>query len=297
MIIRKLLIVTTFFSLWLTSYIPEYVQYSIALFFIFTVGILHGSNDISIIQKLRTPNEKSVILYPLLVYVSVVGIATLLFYFLPILALVLFLIFSAYHFGEQQYHSSLMPTIIIKKIMYVAYGSLVIFMLLSLNKEEVLTITSKMAAVQISPTIYGICIGVSFLLYLSIISYGYVKKQLDVNFISYELLLLAVFAIVFQISNLLWSFAIYFILWHSIPSIIEQLAYLHKEISMASFLKYIKSSFTIWLISIAAIGAFLYYFKDNSAIFLPILFSFLGAITFAHSFVISKMFKKKPPTQ
>ena len=51
--INNILITSTFFCLWLTSQIPEYAQYSIGLFFIFTLGILHGSNDISIVGKLK----------------------------------------------------------------------------------------------------------------------------------------------------------------------------------------------------------------------------------------------------
>ena len=95
--------------------------------------------------------------------------------------------------------------------------------------------------------------------------------------IAYELFLLLVFFIVFSSSNLIWSFAIYFILWHSIPSIIEQLDYLYKEISWKSFLKYIQKSFLVWLISILAIGSLLYFFKDDKQIFLPIIFSFFPA--------------------
>ena len=51
--INNILITSTFFCLWLTSQIPENAQYSIGLFFIFTLGILHGSNDISIVGKLK----------------------------------------------------------------------------------------------------------------------------------------------------------------------------------------------------------------------------------------------------
>ena len=51
--INNILITSTFFCLWLTSQIPENAQYSIGLFFIFTLGILHGSNDLSIVSKLK----------------------------------------------------------------------------------------------------------------------------------------------------------------------------------------------------------------------------------------------------
>jgi hypothetical protein len=54
----------------------------------------------------------------------------------------------------------------------------------------------------------------------------------------------------------------------------------------------VKSSFLIWLISTGSI-VFLYFWLKDEAILLPLLFAFLGAITFAHSLTISQMFRSK----
>ncbi|MFT5249380.1 MAG: hypothetical protein ACI93P_001106, partial [bacterium] len=68
--------------------------------------------------------------------------------------------------------------------------------------------------------------------------------------------------------------------------------FLYGEVSIKTFVTYVKSSFIIWLISISAIALLFFWIQDEK-ILLPLLFAFLGSITFAHSLTISKMFKIK----
>jgi Brp/Blh family beta-carotene 15,15'-monooxygenase len=226
----------------------------------------------------------------------VVVIAALIFYVAPKIAMLFFILFSGYHFGEQHFHKSIKESSLTSAILYMSYGLVVLFLILALNIAEVSVIIKDIIGNTIDSSIYNYCLLGSFIVFILVGIKYYLDHTFGFKKIVYELFLLLVFFIFFSSSNLIWSFAIYFIIWHSIPSIIEQLDYLYKEISWKSFLKYIQKSFLVWLISIIAIGTLLYFFKDDKQIFLPIIFSFLGAITFAHSFVISKMFKKNPPT-
>jgi len=294
--INNILITTTFFCLWLTSQIPESVQYSIAFFFIFTLGILHGSNDLSIVSKIKKVATLKKLGLFLSGYILVVVIAALVFYVAPKVALLFFILFSGYHFGEQHFHNIVKKNSIYRGFLFISYGLVVLFLILALNISEVSLIIQDIIGYTFDISVYYYCLLACFIVFALLGVKYYLDQIFDFKTIVYELFLLLVFFIVFSSSNLIWSFAIYFILWHSIPSIVEQLDYLYKEISWKSFLKYIKKSFVVWLISIMGIGSLLYFFKDDKQIFLPIIFSFLGAITFAHSFVISKMFKKNPPT-
>ncbi len=294
--INNILITTTFFCLWLTSQIPESVQYSIAFFFIFTLGILHGSNDLSIVSKIKKVATLKKLGLFLSGYILVVIIAALVFYVAPKVALLFFILFSGYHFGEQHFHNIVKKNSIYRGFLFISYGLVVLFLILALNISEVSLIIQDIIGHTFDISVYYYCLLVCFIVFALLGVKYYLDQIFDFKTIVYELFLLLVFFIVFSSSNLIWSFAIYFILWHSIPSIVEQLDYLYKEISWKSFLKYIKKSFVVWLISIMGIGSLLYFFKDDKQIFLPIIFSFLGAITFAHSFVISKMFKKNPST-
>ena len=294
--INNILITTTFFCLWLTSQIPENVQYSIGFFFIFTLGILHGSNDLSIVSKIKQVTTLKRLGLFLSGYILVVVFAALVFYVAPKIALLFFILFSGYHFGEQHFHNIVKKNSFYRGILFISYGLVVLMLILALNIPEVSLIIKDIIGHSLDNNVYYYCLLGSFIVFsLTGVKY-YLDKTFSVKTIAYQLFLLVVFFIVFSSSNLIWSFAIYFILWHSIPSIIEQLDYLYKEISWNSFLTYIKKSFLVWLISIIAVGSLLFFFKDDKQIFLPIIFSFLGAITFAHSFVISKMFKKNPST-
>jgi Brp/Blh family beta-carotene 15,15'-monooxygenase len=107
-----------------------------------------------------------------------------------------------------------------------------------------------------------------------------------------ETFYLLVFTVIFRVSSLIWGFAIYFIIWHSIPSIINQINYLNGEVSWNNFRKYIRSAFLYWVISLIGIATLYLLFKDIE-IFNALFFSFLAAITFPHVLVIFILFKKK----
>jgi Brp/Blh family beta-carotene 15,15'-monooxygenase len=106
-----------------------------------------------------------------------------------------------------------------------------------------------------------------------------------------ELLYLVVFAILFKMGSLIWGFALYFIFWHSNPSLHDQIKFLYGKYSFNNFMLYFKSAFIYWIISLVGIFVLYGIFK-NETIFDALFFSFLAAITFPHTFVILKMFKK-----
>ena len=117
-----------------------------------------------------------------------------------------------------------------------------------------------------------------------LINYRILKAQLVHQFI-----LFSVMSIVFSFFDLLPAFAVYFVYFHSIPSIIEQAEFLFEDSSVKSFRKFIIKGFIYWLIAIIFL-AFLYMIvKDKIDFSLGIFFSFLAAITFPHVLVIYKM--------
>ena len=70
---------------------------------IFTFGILHGANDLLLIKKNNSPKKTYNFIKSLLNYVLVIIFCAILFYFIPGLTLILFILVSAFHFGEQQW--------------------------------------------------------------------------------------------------------------------------------------------------------------------------------------------------
>ena len=219
--------------------------------------------------------------------------ASLLFYFIPIFALTAFIIFSAFHFGEQHWNDSNTESLFFNRILFLNYGLSILFLLFVLNSNDTLEVIFALTGLLINENWFSwIFIFSITLLIIQVLIMAY-RNYISWQQLLFELFLIIVFAFVFKTATLIWAFAIYFIFWHSIPSIFEQQSFLYGEVSSKTFIKYVKSSFLIWLISISSILSLYIWLKDKEAILLPLLFAFLGAITFAHSLTISKMFKSK----
>ncbi|NND62370.1 MAG: beta-carotene 15,15'-dioxygenase, Brp/Blh family [Flavobacteriaceae bacterium] len=289
---RNLSVIATFFGLWLSKFFEAPSQQILAFFLIFSVGILHGSNDLSIISKMQeaTLSKKRLLFFG--TYIMTVIVAAALFYLVPTLALVAFIIFSAYHFGEQHWHARVPSKNIIGILYYLNYGLLILFLLFFLNSKATLEVIEALTSIRFTDTLFLTGTLVSSSLFICGLIYYKLKKSLTWLDLAFESFLVLVFLIVFGVASLIWAFAIYFIFWHSIPSMYEQLKYLYGNQSMKSLTSYLKDSLLTWGISIIGIFLLYYLVKDNDELFLPLFFSFLGAITFAHTFIMTKMFSK-----
>ena len=280
----KLILLSSVFCLFLSLILNELVQNLLIFSGILSFGIIHGANDL-LLLKININNNDSFIslLIPYLIMVILSGI---FFYFIPSLALIFFVLFSSYHFGEHQW------TIFIDKkekkleLFYFIYGLFLFSLLFWLNNSEVSEIIFDITRLNIDLKFYDYLLYFSIggLLLLSFLNFKYLSNQFIVQ--SFLLILLS---IVFYNSSLILSFGIYFVFWHSIPSIIEQSQYIYGSNNMTSFLNYFKSSFLYWIISLIGLLLMHYFLKDYQNLLISIFFSFLAAITFPHTLVIFKI--------
>lgn len=286
-------IVASFFCLWLNSFFTEKTEIIIAFSLILTVGILHGANDLILIRNTNGHKKSFSSQKNLFYYVCIVLIGLLLFYLLPSIALLLFIIVSAFHFGDQQ---GLYFKFNTSKIIVVAYpflyGILILFLLFFFNSTEVTTIVTEIIKTNVPSFYITEILITTFSLFLIISAYFYWKFESFRKKIPTELFYLAVFTILFKTSSLIWGFAIYFIIWHSVPSILDQMKFIYGAATLKHFKTYCKNGFIYWLASIIGIIVLYILFKDQE-IFNALFFSFLAAITFPHVFVILKMMHKK----
>lgn len=279
-------IVTTFLCLWLAVYLPIDFEVYLACFFILSVGLLHGANDIKIIKSIY--QQKNLSFYKTLVlYIGVVILGTLMFYFIPAITLLLFVLVSGYHFGEQHFHHIDSNNRYLKQLLYFSYGCAVIFLLLYTNATESLKIISQITSFNFSSYILGIGLLVSLLVFFTCFGLLFKVVKQPVR----ELFNLLVFFVIFKTASLIWAFAVYFVLWHSLPSLKDQIEYLYKNVNKQSIKAYIKSSFIYWLVSVIGLFVFFNFLVEESDMFYAVFFSFLAAITFPHVIVMSKIFK------
>ena len=286
-------IVLSFAGLWVTSMFSGDFEIALGFILIFTFGILHGSNDILLIGSISNSTVKQPFVKVLSIYLLTVGLAVVTFYFLPTLALSLFVLFSAFHFGEQHWeHQKLNLSESFSKFFYLVYGFLVLTLLFILNPEETIEVVNAITGKTLTfdHLLYTFLVTLS-LFVIAVISILINQKQ-HLNLILKELFLLLVLVIIFKVSTLIWAFTIYFIFWHSIPSLFEQVQFIYGKFDKPSFFKYCKNAFPYWMISLIGIAIVYFVFKDNT-IFYALFFSFIAAVTFPHALVITKMFSNK----
>jgi Brp/Blh family beta-carotene 15,15'-monooxygenase len=288
--IRNILIPTTFFCLWLTGFSTEAVEQILALVFIFSFGILHGANDIFLIQKINLGDRALSPVITLALYIAFVFLIALMFYFIPAFALLGFIVFSAFHFGEQHWIGQIAGSLVLKNLFFTVYGLLILNLLFALHEAEVLEVIQEITGKSITAGLFMAGFWISFIAFLalSLILFKGVKW---ITILPLEILLIGIFWVVFKTASLLWAFAIYFILWHAIPSLMDQLKMLYGRATRKNGRRYLNSAAIYWVGSLLTLATAYFWFRDPEYGFLPIFFSFLAAITFPHVLVMSGFYR------
>jgi Brp/Blh family beta-carotene 15,15'-monooxygenase len=284
-------IVASFFGLWMDSYFSTKLQIISGFLFIFTFGILHGANDLLLIKNIKSKSNSP--LKILIYYLIVVLAGILLFYVVPEVALSLFIIVSAYHFGEQQWqnlqHDFPKGVLVLFQFFY---GLLILLLLFNSHTDQVQNIIFNISKVNIASTYIELSLKISVAIFVVLSIYFYWKLERIRKKILVEFFYLVLFTIIFKSSSLIWGFAIYFVFWHSIPSIIDQIKFLNGSYSLKYFITYCRAAGIYWFFSIVGISLLYYVFREQQ-IFNALFFSFLAAITFPHALVITKMLRSK----
>jgi Brp/Blh family beta-carotene 15,15'-monooxygenase len=273
------------------SLMPEILQV-IALIGIFSFGILHGSNDLFVLQSLKQKDQQNDFWKALFTYLGVVLGFVVVFYVVPLFALIAFIVISAYHFGEQHFHLQLSDQdSVLASVFYFVYGLMVLFLLFYFNSPEVISIISDMTGYLVPQPAFEIVLiasGISSIVFYFLLSKTNPKLK---HSALANIIYIVLFSVLFLVSNVVWGFATYFVLWHSLPSLRDQVNSLYGRFNFKNFKHYFKKAFPYWLASIIGMAVLVYLFMDTKN-FLSLLFAFIAAITFPHVFVMRRLFDK-----
>ena len=256
----------------------------LAIFGVLTLGILHGANDLSLLQSISFMRTKS---QRFLVYIATVLLFSLILYHFPMTALFFFVLFSCYHFGEQQWTHRFQSKTNYPQFFYFVYGAFLFSMLFWSHAEQTQLIIKELSDLHIAPILFqymayiSICSCVLYLLH----QFSLAKTLfMDVLFQSTLLILL------FWTTNLIVSFGTYFIIWHSWPSLQDQTKTLYNKPN--AYFAYLKDAFPFWIISVLGLSLFIIYYEQIGLNPLALFFAFLAAITFPHVLVVFGLHQK-----
>jgi Brp/Blh family beta-carotene 15,15'-monooxygenase len=263
-------------------------------------GIPHGSLDHFIYHKERNEamNMRSISKF-LLFYLGFAVLYASLWLISVELSILLFIVISAYHFGEMDLKALAIKTSLSSRILFSFYGLLFLvnYLLFQFpNVESILLGFPDFEQSQIERLrlLYGYQEEVmiaSLLIFIPILSiYLFQSKLLGLVQLETVLQLVVLMLIVFNLPILL-GFGFYFNIWHAGLSMIEIKKFLGWQDKSYWFI-YRKSWLTNGL-SFLMIGLLFVIFKGNLERLLAIFFMSIAILTAPHMKVISVLFSKE----
>ena len=202
LIIQRLITITCII---LAIFCNDSNQNLIAFLGIFSFGILHGANDLKIINKNFKKNQKKLKDLFFLSYVLVVILGIVIFYWIPGIALISFVIISCYHFGEQ-HMERIMDLKKGKLFFYFTYGAFIFLMIFSLHYNETAKVIFQISGKVLPFTFFIYSLLLTSIAIIIQALFHFKKSKLLMQ----EFFLLGLLALLFVSSNLLFSFGIYF---------------------------------------------------------------------------------------
>ena len=271
----------------------------IALVLILFIGIPHGANDhllfFNLINKgIDEKKRKSTLFFGL--YIGLILLYIGCWYLFPAFSLGLFILISIYHFGQSNLYVSPIESKFVKLISIFLSGSFVLFTPIFAHIETALPVIQTLAKDPYFLTIskeLGNKVAISAGI-LMIIHWVILMLTKNINFKNGLQEIINTFLLfgLFYYSPLWIGFAIYFTLWHAIPSIEDQINFFKTSRANYNLGKYIREIFPFSLIALfGLLFAYNYseeYISVNQG--LALLFSFISVITLPHMILMDLLY-------
>lgn len=258
-------------------------------------GIPHGAIDHIVY---RTQNNISNLKF-FSFYLSLIISYTVCWFIFPKWCLILFLLLSAYHFGESQF-SEFKFNSNFKKLTSIFCGIIVISSLIYYNQLELIKLSNMYVDTQVFETVFtSSFIEISFysssILFLLFIMYEFVfhrNKLNDLFTIVFEMILIHV---TFYLFSVLIGFTLYFIFLHSLKVLKQEYQFLKKSVDNLTITNFIKMLFPFTALSILFLIVF--YLGILTELFNVSTFLFLivgiSVITLPHVFIMANFYNSK----
>lgn len=285
--VRYALVILATYILWMFDFYSQttgLVSNFILLLGFLYVGIPHGALDHLLLKK-----KDSSVFFFVLMYLLIIALYFTLWYYLTLVSLILFILFSSFHFGESEYEEVEKKT---TEIFHYARNfmlglSILLFIILT-HVNEAITIISDLKALHplllifLSHPVYPVAFSILSISYVAFEAFRNGKYSL------FGLLLLLLLGIK---APLIFAFGLYFIFQHSFNA----WGHLQLGLNMNAISLYKKAlPYTI-----GAIGIFIGFlmFLSNTAIetttIISTMFIFLACISLPHFILMHLFYKPK----
>ena len=261
------------------------VQFSLFGIILLSIGIPHGAID----QLISNPKIDRKGLRKFLVsYISLIGAYLALWYFIPVLALLAFLIMSAYHFGQSHF-LTVPANPKFSSVLFLSRGGFFLSAILLGSWDTTILILSPIIDLaflgQFRLPLLGLFLGATLLIQL--ISGPKFNKN--------HLLELFILGPILYFTPLLVGFIVYFGFWHALPSMMAEYRFLRSFKAYDSFKKFMIQLLPFSLISLLGIGLIVWLgLKNlNELELILVFFVLISLISFPHILYMDRFLKNQ----
>ena len=260
-------------------------------FFIMLVGIPHGSLD-----HLLLPNQnlKSKLRF-YIIYIGLILLNLFVWGFSNMIGLILFFLISSYHFGESQLYKFDLKNKLISHFSYLCWGASVIVSVLFYNIDELVFLSNSYEDTRnllsnINLNLFSYLFIISNITTLILFIYFIYQYNIKINKVISEIFFLLVIHLSSFLFPLLICFTLFFIILHSLPSLVNQYNYFrvtNNNFAIKDFILLMLPYSSVSILFIIFISFCSYSNVINYSIPL-ISIILISVITLPHSFIISK---------
>lgn len=274
-------------------------HYLLALVLILFGGIPHGATDYVIFRHLSRPEGKTrKLLHFLMQYILVMGAYALLWWLSPLVGLFIFLLISVFHFGQSNWNYLKFRSALERQFTYYLWGALVLCFPIIWHFDEALPIIEAIAG-PIGPSPDGqlqtwLCLGLLGANF-AWMSFLYATRQLSMPQGRDEVINLLVLVFAYTQLPLLLGFALYFVAWHSLSSILDQIRFYNQHARKPYGWKaYLRDVWPFSLPAIGSVGGWLtWQYSVQAQIDWAGLFIFISVVTLPHMLLIDRLYAQE----
>lgn len=230
----------------------ERLAVSLIIFLAATIGLAHGAYDMYIGLGKASPGNRR-LLTKIGFYLCIVLAFAVFFYLLPGISLIVFFVLSALHFGDQHFVFKKNVARIVRAGLALIYGGAVLSLWYITNVEALSNVIIGNYTMYIDrhlAEVGSICLVFTLMLFFV---WTYFKHMLSAGDIILNLLSLASLFLFFNASDVFLGFAFYFVFWHSLPSVCDQIVVEFSTLKLQHVGIFIRRAFPYWASAIITI--------------------------------------------
>ena len=296
MLIQFLAIVLIGFGICFPQVLAQ-IEIVLAIGLIVLIGIPHGATDYLIFQYLSKPFwGTDQLFYFYRNYIALIGVYSLLWWFAPSIAFILFIALSIYHFGQSNWNYVQSISKGFRFQLFMSWGSFVLLSPILIHFEQSKEIIFQITGYQIVDLTYKwhwTIIFSTFSLSLINVIYLLSEQLIDLKQFRNEAFNLILLLAIYSYTPLLLGFAIYFVFWHSLGSVFDQIRFFKKRIQDYNWKQYILHATPLSLVALLTLASlFIFQQEMGVIVHLSTLFVFISVVTLPHMLLIDQLYEE-----